>query len=678
MPSVTNPSSGDPELPAGYRVLGRLGAGGQGVVYLAELAEPVGPAGSAEPAGGGRVAVKVLHRHAAGDLGPFLAEAELIRRVRAFCTAQVVDSGVAGGLPYLVTEYVDGPSLAQVIEERGALRGAELVRLVFGTLTALTAVHQAGVVHRDFKPANVLLGRDGPRVIDFGIARLLDAAADDGELVGTPPYMAPEQFGGAEAGPPADMFAWACTVVCAATGRPPFGTGPTPVVINRILNEPPDLGGAEGLDGELRELVTACLDKDPARRPTAAGALMRLLGGQVPAREILPEGSRRAVPDAPPEGGPRTAPDAPPEKSGTAPPYGEAPARERARRPGRAVAVAAALAVALAAGGLVTARLLAADDPPSSSPSTSPPSSAALVTPPAMAAEPATRTPVPGSGVTLHEAPSDGMWVSAYQDRRTKDAPWFLRDPRSGAFQAVVEPRQEMEAAPGGRAVASLSALRLFTLDYDRVHIEDRASGDSYDIRTVDRPLFTGGLSWNREGTRVLLTVHAEARDDAPRVGFVVVDPAGRTARVTRMPATGHPYMWGPESGTVMQRGPGGAALVHGLDGTLRRTIPGVGDLLWGGAVATAGGGRFLTACPDAPKDTCVWDYRSGTREARLRTGERTTVHGWLGAEHLLATRKGRKVSEVVMLDLSGKAVRVLADGPAAEIDKISMWYTAK
>ncbi|GIH98739.1 serine/threonine-protein kinase [Planobispora takensis] len=653
MPSAASPSSEDPglrelrELPAGYRVLGTLGAGGQGVVYLAEQT------------GGGRVAVKVLHRHAAGDPGPFLAEAGLIGRVRAFCTAQVVDSGVADGLPYLVTEYVDGPSLAQVIEERDALRGAELVRLVFGTLTALAAVHQAGVVHRDFKPANVLLGRDGPRVIDFGIARLLDAADGTGELVGTPPYMAPEQFDGAEAGPPADMFAWASTVVCAATGRPPFGTGPTPVVINRILNGPPDLGGADGLDGELRELVTACLDKDPARRPTAAGALMRLLGGEVPARELLPEGSRRAAPDAPPEEG-DTVPSAP----------------ERARRPGRIVAVAAALAIALTAGGLVTARLLAAGDPPPSSPSTPPPSSSAPLTPPTMAAGSTTRTPVPGSGVTLHEAPSDEMRVSAYQDRRTKTSAWFLRDPGSGAFQAVGEPRQAMEVAPGGRLVASLSALRLFTLDYDRVNIADRVSGDSYDIRTVDRPLFTDGLSWNDDGTRVLLTVHAEARDDAARVGFVVVDPVKRTAYITRMPASGHPYMWGPEPGTVMQRGPGGAALVYGLDGTLRRTVPGVGDLLWDGAVATAAGGLFLTACPDAPRDTCVWDYRSGTREARLRTGERTTVHGWLGAEHLLATRKGGKVSEVVMLDLSGKAVRVLADGPAAEIDKIAMWYT--
>ncbi|WP_449066389.1 serine/threonine-protein kinase, partial [Planomonospora algeriensis] len=290
-------SAEDPQLPAGYRVLGRLGAGGQGVVYLAESA------------GGERVAVKVLHRSTAGDLEPFLAEAGLIRRVRAFCTAQVVDSGVAGGLPYLVTEYVDGPSLAQVIEERGALHGAELVRLVFGTLTALAAVHQAGVVHRDFKPANVLLGRDGPRVIDFGIARVLDAAPGTGELIGTPPYMAPEQFDGSGAGTPADMFAWASTVVCAATGRPPFGTGPTPMVINRILNGSPDLGEAAELDGELRELVSACLDKEPARRPTAAGALMRLLGGRVPAREILPEGSRRAAPEPPPEAGDTVPPD---------------------------------------------------------------------------------------------------------------------------------------------------------------------------------------------------------------------------------------------------------------------------------------------------------------------------------------------------------------------------------
>ncbi|GAA3445055.1 serine/threonine-protein kinase [Planomonospora venezuelensis] len=543
MPPTASLLPEDPELLAGYRLLGRLGTGGQGVVYLAE------------PAGGGRVAVKVLHRASADGTGPFLAETELVRRVRPFCTAQVIDSGLAGGRPYIVSEYVEGPNLAQVIEGRGALRGPELGRLALGTMTALAAVHQAGVVHRDFKPANVLLGRDGPRVIDFGIAQVLDVTAGTADLVGTPPYMAPEQFSGEHAGPPADMFAWASTIVCAATGRPPFGTEPMPVVINRILNGEPDLGGAVELDGELRELVAACLDKDPARRPTAPQALMRLLGGEVPAREILPEGSRRAAP----------------------PPAG------RPRRVVTAVSAAGVLAVAgLLAGGLLAPRLLSSGDPaPSPSLSGSAPVPAVQ---PTMAAASTTETALPGSDLTLRENPADEVWVSAFQDWRKHGAPGFLRDPRSGAFTADGNLKTTV-VSPGGRFVASLAASRLYAPDYDRIRITDRASGAAYDIRTVDRPLITDNPSWSGGGAAgILLTVYEDLEDDRPSVGFAVVDPAARTARITRMPATGHhPYVWGPEPGTVMHRGPGGAVLVYGLDGSLRRTIPGVGDLSGGG-----------------------------------------------------------------------------------------------
>ncbi|MEU8386300.1 serine/threonine-protein kinase, partial [Streptosporangium sp. NPDC048865] len=265
MTRVLPPAPGDPDRIGPHRITGRLGRGGQGTVYLAES-----PAGE-------RVAVKVLGR--GGDeqtLARFHREIELARRVEAFCTAQVLEHGETGGMPYIVSEYVDGPSLAQVIDERGPLRGAELRRLAVGTVTALAAIHRAGVVHRDFKPANVLLARDGPRVIDFGISRALDAVSTTSDhLVGTPPYMAPEQFDGREAGPAADLFAWASTVVCAATGEPPFGTSPLPAVIHRILNAEPALGS---LDDELRELVSECLAKDPRTRPAAMPALLRLLG----------------------------------------------------------------------------------------------------------------------------------------------------------------------------------------------------------------------------------------------------------------------------------------------------------------------------------------------------------------------------------------------------------------
>ncbi|GGO03894.1 hypothetical protein GCM10010116_07650 [Microbispora rosea subsp. aerata] len=266
--TVSPPRPGDPSEIGGHRVLGRLGSGGQGVVYLAESGR------------GERVAVKVLH--ASGDPEADAAlrrEAEVLPRVASFCTAQVLQVGTADGLPYIVSEFIEGPTLQQAVAERGPLRGQELRRLAVGTVTALAAIHRAGVVHRDLKPANVLLGPDGPRVIDFGIARAVgpvNAAEATGEgVLGTPAYMAPEQLRGAPAAPAADMFAWAGVVVFAATGVPPFGHDTIPAIIRRVLTEEPDLGA---LDGDLREVASECLRKEPAARPAAAQALLRLLG----------------------------------------------------------------------------------------------------------------------------------------------------------------------------------------------------------------------------------------------------------------------------------------------------------------------------------------------------------------------------------------------------------------
>ena len=199
----------------------------------------------------------------------------MMRQVASFCTARVLDAQVTGDTWYIVSEYIDGRSLADVVENDGPITGGSLERLAIGTATALTAIHQTGVVHRDFKPANILLGPDGPRVIDFGIARTLDATATSGIVRGTPAYMAPEQINGEPAERPADMFAWATTIAFAASGRSPFGSDTLPAIIRRILAEQPDLNE---LTGTLREVALACLAKDPAARPTAQEVLIRLLG----------------------------------------------------------------------------------------------------------------------------------------------------------------------------------------------------------------------------------------------------------------------------------------------------------------------------------------------------------------------------------------------------------------
>ncbi|MBA8950864.1 serine/threonine-protein kinase [Actinomadura namibiensis] len=257
----------DPVRLGDYHLLGRLGEGGQGTVYL-------GRRGDA----GEQAAVKLLGAQAAESETArmrFMREFEVAMQVDDFCTARVLDVGMQDGRPFIVSEYVPGPSLYRQVTEHGPLTGGELQRVAIGMATALVAIHQRGIVHRDLKPQNVLLGPSGARVIDFGIARALDVSTQTTRMIGTPLYMAPEQVRAESAAPPIDVFAWATTVVFAATGAPPFGADSLPAVINRILNDEPDLGD---LTGRLREIAALCLAKDPERRPDAAQVLLWLLG----------------------------------------------------------------------------------------------------------------------------------------------------------------------------------------------------------------------------------------------------------------------------------------------------------------------------------------------------------------------------------------------------------------
>ncbi|WP_051731611.1 serine/threonine-protein kinase [Kitasatospora phosalacinea] len=251
----------DPREVGGYRLFARLGAGGMGRVYL-----------SYTP-GGRPVALKVVRPEFAEDgefRRRFAQEVGSAQRIHGLYTAQVIDSGgLESGAPWLVTSYVPGPSLQQVVREHGALPVRTVLLLVGGIAEALQAIHSVRVVHRDLKPANVLVASDGPRVIDFGIARAADATAltGTGYRIGSPAFMSPEQAQGRPITPATDVFALGALTAYVAGGAPPFGDGPDTAVLYRVVHEEPDLST---VPAPLRELVGRCLAKDPEDRPTPA------------------------------------------------------------------------------------------------------------------------------------------------------------------------------------------------------------------------------------------------------------------------------------------------------------------------------------------------------------------------------------------------------------------------
>ncbi|MBC6459091.1 protein kinase [Actinomadura sp. HBU206391] len=233
-------------------------------------------------AGNRFVAVKVIRPELAADRtfrARFQDEVTNAQRVASFCTAQVLGHGEQDGSPYLVTEYVDGKPLDEYIANQGALPPGTLHGVAVGVAAALTAIHSVGLVHRDLKPSNVMLSVSGPRVIDFGIARATDAAAQHtqtGFVVGSPGWMAPEQVMRGETTTAVDIFAWGTLVAFAGTGRHPYGTGTLVTMAARAQNHKPDL---DGLPEELLGLVTRALDPEPERRPSAQQLLLSLVGG---------------------------------------------------------------------------------------------------------------------------------------------------------------------------------------------------------------------------------------------------------------------------------------------------------------------------------------------------------------------------------------------------------------
>ncbi|MBD8868979.1 protein kinase domain-containing protein [Nocardioides donggukensis] len=271
-----------------YRLLSRLGEGGMGVVHLG-----LAPDGT-------RRAVKVLRPHVVGDEEArhrLAREVGSLSRVRSPRVAEIIDADPWGPVPFVATRYVPGLSLHEHVRERGPVTGPELVWLARCLAEALEAVHRAGVLHRDVKPSNVLMEGRTPVLIDFGLARVADDSpvTRTGWLLGTPGYLAPEILHGREPTTSADVHSWAATVAFAGTGRPPYGSGPSMAVMDRVRRGEHDLSG---LEPAVAALVAACLDPDPDHRPD----LSVVLGA------LGPPSDRRHPDPGPLGAGPMTVP----------------------------------------------------------------------------------------------------------------------------------------------------------------------------------------------------------------------------------------------------------------------------------------------------------------------------------------------------------------------------------
>jgi hypothetical protein len=263
--------AGDPGAIGPYRVVGRLGSGGMGQVFLGRSP------------GGRLLAVKVVRAELAGDLEfrtRFRREVAAARSVSGLFTAPVVDADTEAPVPWLATAYIAGSSLADTVARHGPLPGTSVLALAAGLAEGLLAIHSAGLVHRDLKPSNVLMAEDGPRVIDFGISRAMEASAvtSTGMVVGSPGFMSPEQAEGHEVGPPSDVFSLGAVLAFAATGEGPFGNGSSAALIYRLVHNPPDL---TRVPVETRDVIERCLDKDPGRRPSPRDLLAGLGGADL-------------------------------------------------------------------------------------------------------------------------------------------------------------------------------------------------------------------------------------------------------------------------------------------------------------------------------------------------------------------------------------------------------------
>ncbi|WP_214107660.1 hypothetical protein [Acrocarpospora catenulata] len=609
MPPVLPLEPQDPERLGPYPLLGRLPG-----VYLAE--SPTGE----------RVTLRRLAKPLDSRARDAVAR---IWETAAVGTAHILDVG----RDYVVSEYVAGPTLAEEVAERGPLAGTALHRLAIATATALAALHRANLHHGRVRPAKVVLGPDGPRLLNPDRTRPVTAFDED-------VWRRPEE----EEGPAADVFAWAAMMVFAATGTAPFDAEHD----RRLSYGAADLGS---LTGPLRDLVADCLAPDPAERPTAEEALLRLLGHSGTLDTALPE------PTAP-------TPSPPP---------------KRRSRVGLLVAAGIGLALVAGAGGYLLTPPPTAPAAATAAPSS--PAAAPVATSSVVPTTGLTEVALPDSGGTLYQHPDDPLRLSSYRLTQAdgQTIPYVLN---GATYTRAGKDHDVAVASPDGRWLATLNEFYLAERDRLDVVFTDRTSGATFSVPTVNSPVTAHYPLWSPDGRTLLLTLwHSETAQRTYPLGFMTVDPVARKAtvvetanpediaqflalpeemRLASMPAVG----WTPD-------GKGVASLyitpeeryglsLRDLSGRLTWSMHWVGKVTGWDWYSPSGRTLMTSGCEETLA-ACLWDAATGERRGTV-PGRKGGLIGWYDETHLIIGHQDGGVYTVEVIDLTGKPVRVLAE----------------